>query len=577
VFSDEFAPGQVVSERYIVRGQLGRGGMARVYEAFDPRLQVDVALKVLPGPMANDPSFLWRFRREAKTLANLTHPHIVRLFDACEEEEKQLYYLVLELLRGGSLGGRLDGRPWSTNDAVALLTPVAEALDHAHAQQPPVIHRDLKPSNILFAQTNRIVVSDFGLARIIGGDQGANPEPSLLSLTLGQVVGTPAYMAPEQANGESPSTSFDVYALGVVAYQLLTGILPFQADTPLATLLQVISKPLPLPSTVNPSIARSTETVLLKALARRPEDRFVTAGELVQALALSLDHERTVMPVTSEPSTPPARDPGGAKASYTRRRPPAVVAGAGAAAIAAAAFGFLLVQFGEDNSTSPAVAAATLLPVLTANPAIAPRLPASLPTSTPAPTRSAVPTAAPTHTQTPTAPLPPTQAPPDEWQRTQVAIDGTWGSDWPRTIEVLNAFRQRQPEHEAARDKLYSALVSYGQSLAEDGKNEEAIRQLTQAQALDASRTEAPDALESLTPTLTPTPIPSSTPMPESAPQRPAVRQPTNPPRLAPPERVAPPEPSAPAPPEAPHAPPPTKTAPFDQPLAPPTKAPFAP
>jgi serine/threonine protein kinase len=146
----QLAPGQTIDQRYVLRGQLGRGGMATVYEAFDPKLDLPVVLKVLPRVLLADPSFVARFKREGRTLARLTHPHIVRLYDLVENAEAGLYYLVLEYLRGGTLKARQAPVPWSAERVAAMLQPVALAIDHAHQQQPPIVHRDLKPANIMF-------------------------------------------------------------------------------------------------------------------------------------------------------------------------------------------------------------------------------------------------------------------------------------------------------------------------------------------------------------------------------------------------------------------------------------------
>jgi hypothetical protein len=284
------SPGVTVSGRYLVTRPLGRGGMATVYAAYDPKLDLEVALKVLPLYLAGDPTFRTRFQREGQTLARLTHSNILRLYELQEDPAQELSYLVLEYLPGGTLKERITpGQAWDIADVVEVLGPVASALDYAHGQTPSVLHRDLKPSNLMFAADGRPVVCDFGLAHLFTPDVPiagtAAPHPP--TLTGSNPLGTPQYMAPEQAEGRAPSPQSDLYALGVIAYQLLVGHLPYEADTPLATLIQIARDPLPLPTALNPVLAPAAERVLLKALAKSPEHRFARATELVEALAVA--------------------------------------------------------------------------------------------------------------------------------------------------------------------------------------------------------------------------------------------------------------------------------------------------
>ena len=278
----DLAPGATVSRRYVIKRKLGVGGMAEVHLAYDPKLDLDVALKVLPPALLADPSFLARFRREGQTLARLNHPHILRLYEIGEDPEVGLYYLVLEYLTGGTLKDRLTGTPWGVAEAVGVLRPVAAALDYAHQQTPAVVHRDLKPANIMFGDQGRVVVSDFGLARILAPEDAAADHS--LSLSWGRYLGTPAYMAPEQVEGRPAIPAADRYALGVVTYELLAGGVPFAGETPEATLIQVATKPLPLPRERNPGLDEAAERVVLKALAKDPEARHLSGEALVAAL-----------------------------------------------------------------------------------------------------------------------------------------------------------------------------------------------------------------------------------------------------------------------------------------------------
>ena len=577
--------GQLVGQRYVVRAPLGRGGMAAVYAAFDPKLHLDVALKVLPTHLASDPTFVARFEREGQTLAKLTHPHILRLFDLGHDSPQGLYYLVLELLKGGTLKQRLRRRIWSVDETVALLKPAADALDYAHQQRPPVIHRDLKPANIMFDQHERLVISDFGLARMLAPDALDGREASMLSLTLGQVVGTPSYMAPEQAEGHRVGPAADLYALGVIAFELLTGTVPFQADTPLATMLQVVSKPLPLPRSVNPELAPSTERVLLRALARDPAYRFKSAAELVHALAASdVTHQmplhstigRAVKP-RSPTATMPYRLPG-----VPRRQAllaasavaSVLLVGGGLIALASTRGGIATDLAAAQEPLFQAVPAATATPLPTLVP---PTVATQVATVTPTPraTNTPVPTIPPTPTATPTP------AVADVWREASGDLDTVWGSDWPRAIAILEAFHTRFPSHAAAVDKLYAALVEYARALVDQDDPAGAVAPLQEARALDAAREEAPRALLQLTPIPTPTPNiaiapPAATPARRTPlpPQRPPAVQVAPPaaPPLPPP--AAPRLPAAPPPPPPPVAPP-TKVLPFQPPAAPPTKSPF--
>jgi serine/threonine-protein kinase len=258
--------------RYHLLEQLGEGGMASVYRAEDPRLGREVAVKVIRADYDQDPAFLKRFEREAHTLAQLTHPHIVRVLDAGEQDG--LPYVVMDYVPGGTLRKR-TGRPMPAAEAGHLVLPIARALDHAHRHG--IVHRDVKPANILIAQDGRPMLSDFGIARV----SSSHPQTQLTATGYG--VGTPDYMAPEQWAGEATPAS-DVYALGIVLYELITGWRPFQADTPGAILLKRIQEPLPPPRQCAPGLSTAMEQVLVKALAKRPQDRFPTMGAFADAL-----------------------------------------------------------------------------------------------------------------------------------------------------------------------------------------------------------------------------------------------------------------------------------------------------
>jgi hypothetical protein len=255
--------------------------MATVYKAFQPSLQREVALKVLRPGYAQDQEFRERFEREAIAIAKLRHPHIVQVFDF-EVAPSGEYVLAMEFLEGGTLKERLtklasEGRGIDPAESVRILGEVAAALAYAH--EKGVVHRDVKPSNVMLTQKDWAVVTDFGIARILGATSHTQ---------TGVGIGTPEYMAPEQGQGSSIDHRADIYSLGAMAYEMLTGRVPYSADTPLAVVLAHIKDPLPLPSKVNPSIGKGVERALLKALAKVPSQRFDSATAFADALKAGL-------------------------------------------------------------------------------------------------------------------------------------------------------------------------------------------------------------------------------------------------------------------------------------------------
>lgn len=250
-------------ERYLIKEQLGQGGMAVVYKAFDTRLEREVALKLIQTdeipPIQLDP-LLKRFEREAKSQARLSHPSIVPVHDYGSFEG--MPYLVMEYLHNGTLRDLLKG-PIPLKAIIAVISPLALGLAYAH--NLGVIHRDIKPSNILFNQHRRPMLTDFGIAKLMEADQF-----TLTGTGLG--VGTPEYMAPEQWKGEAvPQT--DIYALGVIMYEMLTGVKPYTAETPLAVALKQMTEPFPRPNDLVEGVPAEVEMFLFKALARNPEQR----------------------------------------------------------------------------------------------------------------------------------------------------------------------------------------------------------------------------------------------------------------------------------------------------------------
>lgn len=272
--------GQSLGRYHILEG-LGEGGMAIVYKAYDTRLESDVAVKVIRierlAPEILQRS-LKRFEREAKALARLTHPNIVKVTDYGEHEGKP--YLVMPFLPGGTLKDRLKQGPLTWQECVRLLLPIAEALDFAHSQN--MIHRDVKPSNILLTQRGQPMLTDFGIAKILDLEETAD-------LTgTGMGIGTPEYMAPEQWTGKMSSLS-DQYSLGVVLYEMLTGRKLYTADTPAAILLKQATEPLPRPSTFSRDLPENVEKLLIKALAKNPNDRYLSMGDFAGAMEAVLN------------------------------------------------------------------------------------------------------------------------------------------------------------------------------------------------------------------------------------------------------------------------------------------------
>jgi eukaryotic-like serine/threonine-protein kinase len=264
---------QLVDNRYRLLKPLGSGGMADVYLAHDDILDRDVALKVMSTRYASDEEFVERFKREAQSAAALSHPNIVSIFDRGESEDGT-YYIAMEYLPGGTLKDRILKRgalPPHTAAAVAL--QMAEALRAAHERD--VIHRDIKPHNILITASGDVKVTDFGIARAASS--------STMTRT-GHILGTAHYISPEQAMGEPVGPASDLYSLGVVLYEMLTGELPFDADTPLGIAMKHVNGHVRQPKDLNPSVPDGINAITLRLLAKHPEDRYASDSELIEDL-----------------------------------------------------------------------------------------------------------------------------------------------------------------------------------------------------------------------------------------------------------------------------------------------------
>ena len=264
--------------------------MATVFLANDPRFQRHVAVKVLPGQFLHDPQFRARFEREAQTIATLEHPAIVPVYDFGEDNGQP--YIVMRHMSGGSLAEKIEAGKLPLADAISIVKRIAGALDSAH--QRNIVHRDLKPGNILFDQYNNAYLSDFGIVKLSGNSA---------NFTGNAIIGTPAYMSPEQSQSKTVDGRTDVYALGIILYEMLTGSAPYGGDTPVSQLMQHILEPIPRIRAKDASLPPAIEDVISMALAKEPNERFASTMALATALDHLGDGEFRPNEATSNPNT----------------------------------------------------------------------------------------------------------------------------------------------------------------------------------------------------------------------------------------------------------------------------------
>src|SRR5215208_3819137 len=301
----------VLDNRYDVGRTLGSGGMGEVFLAHDRVLGRDVALKVLRTQYAGDSEFAERFKREARSAASLSHPNIVQVYDRGETEEGSSY-IAMEYVPGGTLKEKIVGDgPLGAREAAALGAQVAEALGAAHERG--MVHRDIKPQNVLLTDRGDAKVADFGIARA---------GSSVTISRTGSVMGTAGYMSPEQALGEPATPKSDLYSLGVVLFEALTGELPYTADNPIVVSMKHVNEPVCPPREIDPTVPEGMNALVTRLMAKDPEDRYASAEELADDLwKTSRGRKLTAAPVAAAP-TRPRRAPVAAS-SPTRRVPSA--------------------------------------------------------------------------------------------------------------------------------------------------------------------------------------------------------------------------------------------------------------
>ena len=272
--------GSIINDRYQIIKTLGEGGMANVYLAHDNILDRNVAVKVLRGDLANDEKFVRRFQREALSASSLSHPNIVEMYDVGEDDGQ--YYIVMEYVDGKTLKQVLKQRGHlSITEVVDIMLQLTDGLAHAHDAY--IIHRDIKPQNIMILSNGMIKITDFGVATALNSTQ--------LTQT-NSVMGTVHYLPPEQANGKGSTVRSDIYSMGIMMYELLTGLVPYKGESAVEIALKHLREPLPSVRKVDPTIPQSIENVIIRATAKNPKNRYTDAREMHEDIKTALDDSR---------------------------------------------------------------------------------------------------------------------------------------------------------------------------------------------------------------------------------------------------------------------------------------------
>lgn len=420
--------------QYEIVELIGQGGMATVYKGYQRSLDRHVAIKVLPPHPAMNEQFIQRFELEAKTVGRLQHPHILPLFDYGTEDD--ILYLVMGLVEGGSLSDLIDEGALPPRRVEKILREIASAMDYAHRQG--VIHRDIKPGNILIDAEGHALLTDFGIVKMTQQSESAD-------LTGTGIVGTPAYMAPEQAQGLELDERADIYALGTVVYEMLTGQQPYQADTVMQVLVKQIHDPVPSLLTVSPQMPESLDDVMQKVLAKPPDDRYSTAADFAEAFSRALHEDsdslaavrsqypvnaetpRTVEATTKQPETTPltpsSNSPTDTSPSQTiivqqGANPLVLLAGFGLIAVVIVIIAVLLIDPGAESDDTPIDATAV----------------ADAPTDAP--------TTEPTVEEAPTDPPEPTPVPVEDFGEMNFSSSGGTGNIVNVAVEGLASLNE---------------------------------------------------------------------------------------------------------------------------------------
>lgn len=437
--------------KYEIIERLGRGGMAEVYKGYHANLDRYVAIKVLHAFLADDPEFKNRFHREAQNVARLKHPNIVQVYDFDFDPDSESFYMVMELIDGPTLKDLLfemlgKGEFLPMAEVLRIVREAAGALAYAH--RSGMIHRDVKPANLMIdSHDRRVVLTDFGIAKIVTGAHFT---------ASGGMVGTPAYMAPEQGLGEAGDERSDLYSLGIILYQLLTNVLPYDAEAPLAIILKHLNSPIPSVCDKNPAYPKSLDNLVTRLLAKDPEDRYQTAIDLIADLervergeSINGEELLSVVPsmastLTEQPTEPidmPTQVPVRAQGGQPPRRRTSnwLVGGIAAGIIVVGTY-----LFGVMNGSFPAIAffasaTPTDTPTLTWTPTdnetpTSTFTPSDTPTATDTPTETSTPTDTPTHTSTPSDT--PTHTPTDTPTATQTSTPTNTPTDTPTATDT---------------------------------------------------------------------------------------------------------------------------------------------